>query len=534
MIPLLVIRPEPGCTATIAAARAMGLEAWGQPLFAVEGIEWQAPDPDLFDEILAGSANAFRHGGAGLAGLRGLPLRAVGEVTAEAARAAGFAVLDVGTGGLQTVLDRVPAGTRLLRLAGLERVELTPPAGVTLHELAVYQSAHLPMESGLAARLSEACVVALHSAGAARHFASECDRLGLDRAKIAVATIGPRVSAAAGTGWRQVASARAATEAALLATAHDLCHTLSDKDALAMPDDVLTEPQDSAPLPLQPPRPSGGAVRAALGGALLAFLLGAGLVAFAGWRGLVPWNHAGAPQGAASQPAAAAPDRQVDPSAPQVRQNGLETRMAMIEQRLDAASARADVASGNASRAEALLIAVAARRSIDRGAPLGYLEDQLRLRFGNSQPSAVATVIDAGRNAVTLDQLLAGLDSLSAGLTRAPEEGSAWDKLKRQLSGLFVIRRESAPSPQPQKILQRARLLLEAGRTSEAIDSLQRLPGAGEARDWFIAARRFDEVHRALDVLETAAILDTQGLRDASGHAVSQPPPAGPVDESGL
>lgn len=532
MIPLLVVRPEPGCSATVAAARAMGLEALGHPLFAVRPVEWQAPDPAGFDALLVGSANVFRHGGEPLAALSALPVRAVGETTAEAAREAGFAVEAMGGGGLQPVLDAVPPGARLLRLAGAERVVLAPPAGVTLTEIVVYASEPLPMESRLAAMLREPCVVALHSAGSARHFAAECERLGVDRSGVSLVTIGPRVSAAAGAGWQAVATAPSSDDAALLATARNLCHTSSDKDAKAMPEDTLTEPSTVTPLPAGNPARTGGSGRAVLAGAVIAFVLGAGLVAYADWRGFAPWNHwAAAPKVAATQAVAA--DRAPVVAPLQARQNDLESRMAVIEQRLDAASARADAASGNASRAEALLVATAARRAIDRGMPLGYLEDQLRLRFGNSQPSAVATVIDAGRKAVTQDQLIAGLDSLAPGLTRGPEQGNAWDRVKQQFSSLFVIRRESAPSPQPQVVLRRARLLLEAGRTSEAVDAVQRLPGAADAREWLIAARRYDEVQRALDSLDTAALLDTQGLRDSAGRRVDQPPPSAALDVGG-
>ena len=45
-------------------------------------------------------------------------------------------------------------------------------------------------------------------------------------------------------------------------------------------------------------------------------------------------------------------------------------------------------ASGNAARAEGLLIAFSARRTLERGNDLGYLGDQLRLRFGDAEANA--------------------------------------------------------------------------------------------------------------------------------------------------
>lgn len=225
MLPLVVIRPEPGNAATVAAARGLGLDARGFPLFSVQPRAWQAPPVETFNALLAGSANVFRLGGPGLAAYRTLPVHAVGKTTARAAAAKGFVVSTSGVGGLQAVLARVPAGTRLLRLAGAERVPLTLPAGVTLEECVVYASAPQPMPATLAAALVDPAVVVLHSAEAARHFASECERLGVDRGRLALATIGPRVSAAAGSGWLALAEAESPAEVALLAKARDLCHT---------------------------------------------------------------------------------------------------------------------------------------------------------------------------------------------------------------------------------------------------------------------------------------------------------------------
>src|SRR5690606_29115356 len=105
MNPLAIIRALPGCDGSVALARSMGLDARAFPLFAMRACAWQAPDPGQFDAVLAGSANAFRHGGKGLAGLRELAVLAVGEATAEAARGAGFSVEATGQDGLQSVLD---------------------------------------------------------------------------------------------------------------------------------------------------------------------------------------------------------------------------------------------------------------------------------------------------------------------------------------------------------------------------------------------------------------------------------------------
>ena len=224
MIPLAVIRPQPGCDATVAAARDLGLQAHGFPLFAVRGLAWEPPAPGNFDAVLIGSANALRHGGAALATVQGKPAYAVGKATAEAARLAGLDVIATGEGGLQAVLDTVrPEHARLLRLAGRERVELAPSAGISLMERVVYASEPLPLPAGLAGLLARRTVVLLHSGEAARHFAGLCDTRAIDRARIALVTIGPRVTEAAGSGWGALETAAAPGDHALLALAQRMC-----------------------------------------------------------------------------------------------------------------------------------------------------------------------------------------------------------------------------------------------------------------------------------------------------------------------
>lgn len=225
MTPVLVLRPEPGCSATVSAALTLGLNAHAVPLFAVEPRAWTVPDAGAFDALLVGSANAFRHGGTNLESLRSLPVHAVGEATAEAARASGFTVARCGSGGLQGVLDKVAAGTQLLRLAGEERIELTAPLGVPVKDVVVYASVPRPLVPAALPLLTQGALVLLHSAEAARHLASECARLGIARSTLALATIGPRVTAAAGKGWREVETADQPSDAALLALAHRMCQS---------------------------------------------------------------------------------------------------------------------------------------------------------------------------------------------------------------------------------------------------------------------------------------------------------------------
>ncbi|MBI1404110.1 MAG: uroporphyrinogen-III synthase [Porphyrobacter sp.] len=219
---LLALRPEPGLSATLEKVRGMGLEIAGLALSEIRPLAWDCPDPALYEGLLIGSANAILHGGRNLEQLKDKPVYAVGEATAEAARAAGFAVAMVGSGGLQGVLDAISGPSRLLRIAGEEHVPLTPPEGVAFDTVIAYRNAMLPLDPAADLLRRGDAVVLLHSAATARHFAAECDRLGLARRTIALAALGPRIAAAAGEGWRAVHIAPRPDEAALLALVFDI------------------------------------------------------------------------------------------------------------------------------------------------------------------------------------------------------------------------------------------------------------------------------------------------------------------------
>lgn len=224
MRPLALLRPEPGWTASAAKARAAGLTVVGQPLFTAAPVGWQPPEGE-FDALLAGSAAAFRLGGDGLANLVHLPVHAVGQATAAAARDAGLSVARTGEGGLQRLLDDAAGQSmRFLRLAGEERVNLAPHPGQSVTECAVYRMAPVPIDAVFRGELTGSRpVVALHSAAAAAHFAEEADRLGIERGSLVLLALGPRIAKAAGFGWAALHIAGRPSDTALLAKAAALC-----------------------------------------------------------------------------------------------------------------------------------------------------------------------------------------------------------------------------------------------------------------------------------------------------------------------
>lgn len=207
MTRLLVLRPQPGADRTAARARALGFDVQVHPLFVVRPLDWTLPDPSAFDAILMTSANAARHGGPKLEALRHLPVHAVGRMTGQAARAAGFENVTEGSSDGATALAQA-VGTRVLHLTGREHIAYP---GVTVCTL--YAADALPGD------LPETDIALLHSPRAARLYASRTP----DRAAVAIAAISANVAQAAGTGWRTVGIADQPTDESLLAAAARLC-----------------------------------------------------------------------------------------------------------------------------------------------------------------------------------------------------------------------------------------------------------------------------------------------------------------------
>ena len=183
------------------------------------------------------------------------------------------------------------------------------------------------------------------------------------------------------------------------------------------------------------------------------------------------------------------------------------SRIAALEMRLSGLENATRAAAGSAGRADAMLVAFAARRAIDRGVALGYLEPLLVQRFGPQHQAAVATVITASRDPVRLDSLIADYEALGPALRGgAPDEGW-WDSFRREFGSIVSVHRADTPSPQPQARYDRALARLEVGEVDSALAETMRLPGAANAGTWIVRARRYIAVHRALDEIESGALL---------------------------
>ena len=188
-------------------------------------------------------------------------------------------------------------------------------------------------------------------------------------------------------------------------------------------------------------------------------------------------------------------------------QSPSNVQLATLEARLAQVENATQRVVGSAGRADALLVAFAARRAIDRSVALGYLEPLLVDRYGSGHPTAVATIVTSSHSPVGLAELASDYEQLGPELRKgAPDEG-LWAGFRRELGSIIEIRQSSRPSVRPEARYNRALELVRRGEVDAAIAETMRLPGAARANAWVAKARRYVSVQRALDEVESAALL---------------------------
>lgn len=237
---------------------------------------------------------------------------------------------------------------------------------------------------------------------------------------------------------------------------------------------------------------------------LLLLLAGAGLAVW----GLSRWDGGARFFGVtppAKQAILAAPVAPPEP--PAVQEN--MARIQALEARLASVEAETRETAGSFGRADALLIAFAARRAIDRAVPLGYLEGLLVNRFGQRHQYAVARVITAGRTPERLDKLTEDYRALELRLRGGAPDEKWYEAVRRQIGSLASVHYADRPNPRPRARFDRALAALEDGDVSAAVSETQRLPAAADpnVQGWTERARRYVATQRALDELESAALV---------------------------
>ncbi len=167
-----ITRAEPGASRTAERVRALGHEPVVAPLLEVRALP-AAIDLEGVGALAFTSANGVR-AFAALSDARALPVFAVGEAPAAAARAAGFADVASADGDVQALAALIararPAGAVLASLAAEPAGDLIgalQAADVTVQGVAVYETVFTDMDAPPAAD-----AVLIHSPKAARRLAS--------------------------------------------------------------------------------------------------------------------------------------------------------------------------------------------------------------------------------------------------------------------------------------------------------------------------------------------------------------------------
>ena len=93
------------------------------------------------------------------------------------------------------------------------------------------------------------------------------------------------------------------------------------------------------------------------------------------------------------------------------------------------------------------------------------------------------------------------------GLRRGGPQDSWWTNFKRELGSLVEVHRAERPAVNAEARYNRALRRLSSGDVDQALAETMRLPGAARASDWIAKARRYVAAHRALDEIESAALL---------------------------
>jgi uroporphyrinogen-III synthase len=221
---VLILRPQPGADTTAARALDMGMEPLVYPLFSVEPLAWEPPDPTRFDAVMLTSANALRHGGPALERYRHLPAFTVGATTAKTAEASGFHDILAGEGDVQALIDSIYSkNTRnILHLCGAD-VRPCDPGGLNIYRAPVYRAVEAGDAAGLARVLCSASVALVHSPRAGERLCALTS--AEQRHTLALVAISGAAARAAGDGWARVLVAEKPADASMLALAQQICQT---------------------------------------------------------------------------------------------------------------------------------------------------------------------------------------------------------------------------------------------------------------------------------------------------------------------
>jgi uroporphyrinogen-III synthase len=176
-----ITRTEPGATATAGRVRALGMEPLIAPLLAVRPLAFSPGDLSDFAALAFTSAQApalFVEGlGSSAPSVQALPVFAVGNATADAARAAGFSAVTSADGDVAALARRIGALAPSLTGAVLHPSAVQAAGdlagdlaalGIRARTLAVYETAEVDPWPRVAPHLETLEAVLVHSPRAGR------------------------------------------------------------------------------------------------------------------------------------------------------------------------------------------------------------------------------------------------------------------------------------------------------------------------------------------------------------------------------
>ena len=228
---VLITRPAEDAAPLAGRLAALGIAALIEPMLAIRLIAGPPPDLEGVQALLITSANGVRALAARSA-QRGVVVFAVGDASAAAARAAGFARIESAAGDVESLGRLVrarldPSGGALLHVAGAEvagaLADDLRAAGFDYRRTVLYRAATADrLSPAAAAALAEGSIAAvlLYSPRTAAALVRLIGAAGLAAACARIDALclsGAVARAAAGIAWRSVRTAARPDQDALIA-----------------------------------------------------------------------------------------------------------------------------------------------------------------------------------------------------------------------------------------------------------------------------------------------------------------------------
>jgi len=191
---------------------------------------------------------------------------------------------------------------------------------------------------------------------------------------------------------------------------------------------------------------------------------------------------------------------------PDTKTDAVVAKVQELEKRIESIGNIETSSAGYPAPQNDVATALRARRAIESGASLGYIENQLGQRFGDRFPQAVDAIGNLAQSPVTLSELRDDIARNGSRMIGRGSDASIWERFNLELDELFMLRKRGDASTSPAHILQLAEENIGKGDLAEAIKKIQELPENNATKSWLEVAQRYQNANNALDILERAAL----------------------------